>query len=172
MGGGQTLDAARPFGSDRLALFIPNGSEVLADPELEGLDTSLEEGSLKRLALADPTRSPFGRAARAALIEAGLWQRLQGHLNTYPTDSDVLQAAQSAHADALFLPQGLAASPALRDQGVFLLLDAQLQRPQVQNLLLLRQAKSGALEFASFMQAPFAQSLLTRFNLALPGATD
>ena len=75
---GLLRDRGRLYAIGRIALLAPPGSPLPVDGQLRVLAATLAEGRLQRLAIANPAHAPYGRAARAALEHAGLWQALQG----------------------------------------------------------------------------------------------
>jgi molybdate transport system substrate-binding protein len=64
----------------RIALLVPHGSTLTADGELKDLQAAVSDGRIRRFAIANPEHAPYGRAARAALQRAGVWESLQGKL--------------------------------------------------------------------------------------------
>lgn len=73
-----------------------------ADP---GLDTGaglsvLTNPAVRRIAIANPEVAPYGRAAKAALQQAGLWERLQGKLVYGENVAQAMQFVESGNAQA------------------------------------------------------------------------
>jgi molybdate transport system substrate-binding protein len=73
-----------------------------ADPNLEtsrGLQL-LTDPAVRRIAIANPEVAPYGRAAKAALQQAGLWERLQGKLVYGENAAQTMQFVESGNAQA------------------------------------------------------------------------
>ena len=73
---GLTVDGGARYATGRIVLFVPKGSTVKADPAIADLRAALTDGRLRRFAIANPEHAPYGRAARQALEQAGLWAAL------------------------------------------------------------------------------------------------
>jgi molybdate transport system substrate-binding protein len=63
-----------------------NGLQVLTDP------------AVRRIAIANPDVAPYGRAAKAALQQAGLWEQLQGKLVYGENAAQTMQFVESGNA--------------------------------------------------------------------------
>ncbi len=108
------------------------------------IDTLQKISSLRRIALANPTTAPYGKAAKEVLEHLGLWQKLQGrYIFGESVAQSFLYATKAAEGgfvakSSLFAPQSRAwqkfiieIDPALYDpieQGAVLLVDSNLSR--------------------------------------------
>jgi molybdate transport system substrate-binding protein len=73
-----------------------------ADPALQtgrGLQL-LTDPAVRRIAIANPEVAPYGRAAKAALQQAGLWDQLQGKLVYGENVAQTMQFVESGNAQA------------------------------------------------------------------------
>jgi molybdate transport system substrate-binding protein len=73
-----------------------------ADPRLKtgsGL-ALLTDPAVRRIAIANPDVAPYGRAAKAALQQAGLWEQLQGRLVFGENAAQTMQFVESGNAQA------------------------------------------------------------------------
>lgn len=78
-----------------------------ADP---GLNTGaglqlLSDPAVRRIAIASPEVAPYGRAAKAALQQAGLWDRLQGKLVYGENVAQAMQFVDSGNAQVGLVSQ-------------------------------------------------------------------
>jgi molybdate transport system substrate-binding protein len=154
----------------RLALFVPNGSPIEPDPTLRDLARALQDGRLVKLAIANPEHAPYGRAAREALMHAGLWQALASKLALGENVSQAAQFAASGAAQAGLVPDSLARAPALAARGRFVVLPASMHAPLVQKMALLHGAGSTARAFYAFLRQPVAREILARYGFEVPAA--
>lgn len=96
--------------ADASSMFVyALGQLVLwsADP---GLDTGaglqlLTDPAVRRIAIASPELAPYGRAAKAALQQAGLWDRLQGKLVYGENVAQTMQFIDSGNAQVGLVSQ-------------------------------------------------------------------
>lgn len=152
-----------------LAVYA-RGTLVLWIAERVGLEpTSLEvlrDERVRRVALAQPEVSPYGRSARQALERAGLWDAVRSKL---VFAQDMSQAAQQAltAADAGLLPLSLARSPALADAGRCFVVPAELHEPLDQSCVVLRDGP-GARAFYEFVLGESGRRILAAHGFGLP----
>ena len=107
-------DAEVVYAVGRLVLWVPDGSKI--DPEKEGL-AALARPEVRKVAIANPALAPYGRAALAALREAGVLAAVEPKLVSGENVAQAAQYAESGAADAAFLPLSLAREPALARAG-------------------------------------------------------
>ena len=165
---GRTLGTGDLYGIGRIALFVPQGSALQADPLLEDLGRRLRGGSLGRIAIANPEHAPYGRAAEQALRKLGLWQPLQGRLVLGENAAQAAQFASTGNADGGIIAWSLALSPPLRNRGTHALLPASLHAPLRQRMVLLDGASPGAERLYAFLRSDAARAILARYGFALP----
>ena len=165
---GLTLDEGTLYAIGRIVIFAPTGSPVQADAELKDLRAGLADGRLKRLAIANPDHAPYGRAAREALEQAGLWQQAVPLLVLGENASQAAQFATSGSAQAGIIPYSLALAPAVATRGSYALLPEDWHRPLRQRMVLLQGAGDTAQRFREFLQQPEARKILARYGFMLP----
>lgn len=167
-----TLDAGALYAVGRLALFVPNGSPVMADAGLDDLAAALADGRLRKLAIANPEHAPYGRAARAVLMNKKLWQKARAHLVMGENISQAAQFAASGSADAGLLAYSLVISERMTKAGSYALLPAAWHEPLRQRMVLLNGAGDTARRFYAFAQSPPARTLFEKYGFTLPAAGD
>ena len=155
------------YARGRVVLFVPAGSPVKPDPELRGLAAALADGQLRRLAIANPEHAPYGRAAREALMKAGLWERLAGKLVLGENVAQAAQYALTGAVDSALIPYALALAPAFQERGHYVLIAESWHAPLRQRMVLLKGAGATARQFYGFLQQPAARMIFARHGLAL-----
>src|SRR5437773_1099094 len=92
-GAGQAGPPARPApATGRIVIWVPAKSPLAI--EQDGVRAL---AGASRIALANPLHAPYGKAAEAALRQAGLWDRMKGRL---VLGENVAQAAQFVQSGA------------------------------------------------------------------------
>ena len=151
----------------RLVVWARRDSAVIPGP-LSGLAAS----SVRKIAIANPDHAPYGRAAVAALKQAGIYERVRGRLVFGENVAQTAQFVQSGNADAGLLPLSLARSPALMGAGTFVAVPAAAHPPIEQGAIVLRRArdKATARAFVLFLTTPEIARLLqaSGFEVAVP----
>lgn len=166
---GLTVDEGVLFAIGHVVLFVPNGSPIKADAKLEDLKRAIDDGRLKKLSIANPEHAPYGRAARAVLQGAGLWDKVQGKLVLGENVSQAAQYAASGATQAGLFALSLAVTPNFKQAGSYAVLPEAWHPPLRQRMVLLKRAGEGARSFQAYLQQPTARGILKTYGFALPG---
>ena len=166
---GLTVDGGARYATGRIVLFVPKGSTVTADSALADLKAALNDGRLRRLAIANPEHAPYGRAARQTLEREGLWQSLSARLVLGENVSQAAQFAASGSAQAGIFALSLALSPDFAGKGDYVLIPESRHEPLRQRAVLLKRSGETARAFYRFLREPAAREVFTRYGYALPG---
>ncbi len=128
----------------------------------------LRDPNLKRLAVANPDRAPYGRAAVAALKSLKLYDPLQPRIVTAENISQTAQFAESGNADAGLISLTSALTPQLASSGSYFVIPRDLYPPIEQGMVIVskttqREAAHKLMDFllSSPVQAELAKSGLT-----------
>ncbi len=128
----------------------------------------LRNPALKRLAIANPDRAPYGRAAVAALTSLKLNDILKPRLVTAENIAQAAQFVDSGNADAGLISLTSAKTPRMNSDGTYLIIDSGLYPPIQQGAVIVsnttkRQAAHKFLDFllSAPIQAQLAKSGLT-----------
>lgn len=128
----------------------------------------LRSPALKRLAIANPERAPYGRAAVAALESLHLYDTLKSRIVTAENIAQAAQFADSANADAGLISLTSALTPRLSADGEYFVIPRSLYPPIEQGAVIVSNTKQRAavhklLDFllSPPIQAQFAKSGLT-----------
>lgn len=121
------------------------------DAHLPAPSLDLLRGSdLKRLAIANPDRAPYGRAAVAALTSLMLYDSLKPRLVTAENIAQTAQFVDSGNADAGLISLTSALTPRLTGEGTYFVIPRELYPP----------IEQGAVIVSKTSQRPAAHKLL------------
>jgi molybdate transport system substrate-binding protein len=128
----------------------------------------LRSPDLKRLAIANPDRAPYGRAAVAALTSLKLYDGLESRIVTAENIAQAAQFADSANADAGLISLTSALTPQMQADGAYFVIPRDLYPPIEQGAVIVsstkqREAAHKLLDFllSAPVQAELAKSGLT-----------
>jgi molybdate transport system substrate-binding protein len=124
------------------------------------VDQGKFEGRPLKIAIANPTHAPFGRAARQAIQSYGLWDESQPYLIIADSVSQAAQFASTGAVSFAFIAQSLSANLA----GQSVVVPPEYYSPLLLNLALLSDAP-GAAAFQAFVGSAQAQSLIRSYKL-------
>lgn len=145
------------YARGRLALWTR--ADVPLPASLEALQ------GVGRLAIANPEHAPYGRAARAALQKAGVWDALQPRIVYGENVQQTFQYAQSGNADAALIALALVVG---RTDGHFLPIEgAAIDQALV--LCVRGQNHDAAARLAALITGPQGREVLRRYGFLLPG---
>jgi molybdate transport system substrate-binding protein len=157
------------YGIGRLVMLVPEGSPLKPDGSLADLKAAVDDGRLKKFAIANPDHAPYGERAREALESVGLWQAIQPHLVFGENISQAAQFALSGATQGGLIAYSLALTPELSARGRHGLVDAGHHRPLRQRMALLEGAGATAERFYDFLRSKPARQIFRRHGFLLPG---
>jgi len=155
-------DTVRPYAVGLLVIYPRAGLTISTLEDLARSD-------IKRVAIANPERAPYGVAAREALQAAGLWDALQDRLILAENVGQAYQYAASGNVDVALIPLALA----LDRHGPVQLVSADLHRPIVHALGVVATSRSprAARAFADFVSSPAGLKILEAYGYKAPADT-
>jgi len=152
-----TADPSTPitYAKGTLVLWTRKDSR-LPPPSLD----LLRNPALKRLAIANPERAPYGRAAVAALTTLKLYDALKPRLVTAENISQAAQFVDSGNADA-------ALTPRLSAGGAYFIIPRGLYPPIEQGAVIIRNTtqRTAAHKLLDFLLSPPIQAQLAKSGL-------
>ncbi|HKM68380.1 MAG TPA: molybdate ABC transporter substrate-binding protein [Candidatus Acidoferrum sp.] len=160
-------DSLQTYGTGRLVLWLPPdspldlsaGLKILLDPRIQ------------KIAVANPEHAPYGRAAVAALQNAGLYDQLKLKLVFGENISQAAQFVQSGSAQAGLIALSLTLSPAMKNGKSWQLpSDRYPLFEQAAVILKSSSNRPAAISFLNFMKTPAARIILQRYGFTLPVA--
>jgi len=127
----------------------------------------LRSPALKRLAIANPDRAPYGRAAVAALHRLDLYDALKPRLVTAENIAQAAQFVDSANADAGLISLTSALTPRLSADGSYFVIPRDLYPPIEQGAVIVSNTKqrAAANKLLDFLLSPAVQAELAKSGL-------
>lgn len=130
----------------------------------------LTNAAVRKIAIANPDLAPYGRAARAVLQNAGLWDSLQPKIVQGENIAQTAQFVRTANADAGFVALSFVSAPQMHGVGVWWLVPETMHPRLEQAAVLTTQgaANPAAREYLDFLRSPAARAVFDRFGFRLP----
>jgi molybdate transport system substrate-binding protein len=144
------------YATGRLALWVPAGSPL--NPA-----TALRDPNVNRLAIANPTHAPYGRAAEQALHSLGVYDSLKDKLVLGDNVAQTLAFVQSGAAQAGIVALSLAVSPTVRDKGRYWEIPTDAY-PKLEQGGMLLKAGPGPEAFRAFIISRAGREILARYG--------
>jgi molybdate transport system substrate-binding protein len=120
-----SADSSTPIVYARGTLVLWTRKDSHLTPSLD----LLRSPDLKRLAIANPDRAPYGRAAVAALTSLKVYDTLKPKLVTAENISQAAQFVDSGNADAGLISLTSAMTPRLSESGTYFIIPRDLYPP-------------------------------------------
>jgi len=157
-------DSSTPitYAKGTLVLWTRKDSKLPA-PSLD----LLRDPSLKRLAIANPDRAPYGRAAVAALTSLKLYDTLKPKIVTAENIAQTAQFAESGNADAGLISLTSARTPQLEASGAYWVVPRDLYPPIEQGAVIVTATahRDAAHKFLDFLLSAPVQAELEKSGL-------
>ena len=123
---------------------------------------SLAAPSVRRIAIANPDVAPYGRAARQALQQAGIWPLVQERLVVGESVRHALQFVQSDNADAGLVAFSIAHVPEVEVYPVREDLYAPIA--QAAGIVTRTRQRAAAEQFLTFLTGPEGRRILEKYG--------
>jgi molybdate transport system substrate-binding protein len=152
-------------------LVYAKGTLVLWERKDAGLPPPslalLRDARLKRLAIANPDRAPYGKAAVAALQKLGLYDALKPRLATAENIAQAAQFADSGNADAGLISLTSALTPQLKSSGSYFVMPRDLYPPIEQGAVVISRGsqREAAHKLLDYLLSPPIQAELAKGGL-------
>jgi molybdate transport system substrate-binding protein len=130
---------------------------------------ALLKPEVRKIAIANPDHAPYGRAAVAALKNAGIYDRVKSKLVYGENISQATQFVQSGNAQAGIIALSLAISPGMKD-GKSWEIPSEMYPPIEQGAVLLANGKNKqqARTFLDLVKSAEGRATLEKFGFTVP----
>jgi molybdate transport system substrate-binding protein len=151
----------------RLVVWAPTSSRIQIERGVEALAAP----EVRRIAIANPTHAPYGRAAEAALRKLGVYDAVKDRLVFGENVAQAAQFVQSGAADAGIIALSLALAPALAAEGRYFEVPLDAYPRMDQGGIVLNRASDpeAARMFRDFVLGAEGRATLKRQGFFLPG---
>jgi molybdate transport system substrate-binding protein len=125
--------------------------------------SQLASAEIQYIAIANPEHAPYGKAAREALMAAGVWSAVERKIVHAENVRQALQFAETGNADVAIVALSLVAHDR---SGQMLAVDPALHGPIEQTLAVCKRGKNeaGGRAFAKLVESSEGQALLERYG--------
>jgi molybdate transport system substrate-binding protein len=160
-------DSLYEYATGHLVLWTRGDSNI----DVSGGLAFLASAAIRRIAIANPTYAPYGRAAVAALQHEQLYDKVQSKLVLGENISQTAQFAQTGNADVAIVSLSFALGPALKN-GKYSEIPQSFYPAIRQAAVLMRRSrnKAAARQLLAFLRRPQSVQLLTTFGFVVPAA--
>src|SRR5882762_2456880 len=150
----------------RIVIWMPQGVKV--DLNAQGMNALLD-AAIQKIAIANPTHAPFGRAAVGAMKKSGIYEKMEPKLVYGENISQAAQFVQSGNAQAGIIALSLAISPPMKD-GKSWPVPAEMHPAIEQAAIVLKSAKNkdAARAFLKFVKGKEGRTTLGKFGFVVP----
>jgi molybdate transport system substrate-binding protein len=149
-----------------IVIWTPNDTGINAAKD--GWKCLLDQ-RVKRIAIANPEHAPYGRAAVAAMEEAGVYEQVKAKLVYGENISQAAEFVQSGNAQVGIVALSLAVSPAMKDGNRWEIpADSYPAIKQAVVLLKASKNKDAARRFLDFVGGPQGRKIFERFGFTVP----
>ena len=154
------------YATGRIVVWVPASSALPV--ERDGLRAL---AGARRIAIANPRHAPYGKAAEAALRNAGVWTAINSRLVLGENVAQAAQFVQSAAADAGIIAKSLAVAPAMRHAGRFWDVPPDTYPTLTQGGLILPWAisREAAVHFRDYLLSDEGRQVLASYGFGAPG---
>ncbi len=155
-------DSLYEYATGKIVLWVPNNSKLNLNLGMK----VLLDPAIKKIAIANPTHAPYGRAAEAALRKAGIYDKVADKLVLGENISQAAQFVDTGNADIGLLALSLAMSPTMQSRGHYVEVPSDLYPPLHQAAVIVgaSQKKALAKQFLDYLKKPKTKAILKKFG--------
>ena len=130
----------------------------------------LDTAAVKKFAIANPDVAPYGRAAKAALQKAGLWERVAAKAVSGENIAQTAAFVQTGNVDAGIVALSFVKSPKAAGQGHYFAIPEDQYPTLEQGGVVLAKGKdnAAAAAYIGFLRSPAARSVFDKYGFLLP----
>lgn len=129
--------------------------------------------SVKKIAIANPSHAPYGRAAVSALERCGFYHQLENKFVFGENISQTAQFVDSGAADIGIIALAIAIAPTVKEKGKYWEIPLDTFPRLYQGAAILKAARdkgnlAAARQFYDWIKSPTSQAILKRYGFFLP----
>lgn len=138
--------------------------------EVKSIPAAVRDPKVVKIAIANLTTAPYGKAAREALTKLDLWKDAEPKVVIGENITQTSQFVETGNADIGFVAMSLVLSPKLKDTGRWVEVDASLYSPLEQAAVITKKGEPNpaAARYLKFLGSPEARAVFERFGYRIP----
>lgn len=129
----------------------------------------LKNPRFKKIAIANPTHSPYGERAIHALKKSGIYDFIKDRLVFGENISQTAQFVETGAADIGIVARSIVMAPNLKGKGTYVVISDKLHMPLMQGFILLKKNNRPAFDFKNFMTSNKAKEILKKHGFETSG---
>lgn len=156
-------DTQQLYAQGRIGIATLKGSKL----SIKDLQDLVDNPMVKKIAIAEPSHAPYGKAAKQALEYRNLWVKVEGKMVYGQNIQDTLAILKSGNVDAAII----ALSIYKPDEVDFTLIDGSWHAPLNQAIAILKTTKQAenAREFVAYVNGEKGRVVMKKYGFLLPG---
>lgn len=150
------------YGQGRIGIATLKGSNL----EIKELKDLMDNPKIKKIAIAEPSHAPYGKAAKQAFEHLNLWDKVQSKMVYGQNIQDTLSTLKSGNVDAAII----ALSIYKAEEVDFTLIDGSLHDPLNQTMAILKSTKQeeNSRKFVAFVNGEKGRVVMKKYGFLLP----
>jgi len=155
-------DTQQLYAQGRIGIATLKGSNL----SIKDLQDLADNPMVKKIAIAEPSHAPYGKAAKQALEHRNLWDRVQSKMVNGQNIQDTLAILKSGNVDAAII----ALSIYKPDEVDFTLIDGSWHAPLYQAMAILKTTKQeeNARKFVAYVNGEKGRVVMKKYGFLLP----
>ena len=155
-------DTQQLYAQGRIGIATLKGSNL----KIKNLQDLADNPMVKKIAIAEPSHAPYGKAAKQALEYRNLWDRVQSKMVYGQNIQDTLAILKSGNVDAAII----ALSIYKPDEVYFTLIDGSWHAPLYQAMAILKTTKQeeNARKFEAYVNGEKGRVVMKKYGFLLP----
>jgi len=150
----------------RIVLWVPKDSKIDISTGMR----SLAGAEVKKIAIANPTHAPYGRAAVSAMKSGDVYEKVKDKLVFGENVAQAAQFVDSGNVQVGIIALSLALSPGMAERGRYweIPLDSYPRIEQGTVVVKTSKNKTSAKAFLAYVRSPDGAAILKRYGFFLP----
>jgi molybdate transport system substrate-binding protein len=159
-------DTLTTFAVGRLVFWT-----TMPNVDVSDVAAAVRSPAIRRLAIANVTGAPYGRASKEAMERLGVWADAQPKLIVGENISQTAQFIETGNVDAGFVALSLVLSPKLKDKGRWTEVPRNLYGSLDQGAVITAHGRGNpaALVYIDFLKGSAARRILESYGYGFPG---
>ena len=155
-------DTQQLYGQGRIGIATLKGSKL----SIKDLKDLADNPGVKKIAIAEPSHAPYGKAAKQALEHQDLWANVEMKMVYGQNIQDTLAILKSGNVDAAIIALSIYKS----DEVNFTLIDGSWHAPLNQTMAILKTTKQeeNARKFADYVNGEKGRVVMKKYGFLLP----